>query len=196
MQVSLKNDFEALAKHIKHAAPREIKRATQASINDAAGKLAVIARAELVREIDPVLKGGVTRLVTVKKATSRAGRVRTSANIDFSEKGLGVENIKSTKIRRARAKKGRGASGRWNVTIRGQGTIKAFKIGADKGKNSPTFVRSKGKLKRLFAHTAVQSLFDEKIASRAPGLVVPVFLRLVDIFSGIDKVTGSDGRRR
>jgi hypothetical protein len=184
---------------LRFNSPKAIQRATQASINRTARDLAVVARRKLAAEVNPRSKRGFGKLVTIQEATLRGNNVRTSANINFAERGMGVEMLKSTKIVRARARKGRGASGRWNVTMRGQGTIKAFKLGADKGKVSPTFVRSKGKLKRLFAHTVVQSLhhinLDEDLARRVPALFIPQFLKLVDFFDGYDTRVDSGGRK-
>lgn len=83
------------------------------------------------------------------------------------------------------------------MQVKGQAVVKAFRLGDS---SKPLFIRSKGKLKRLYSYTLIQEASKSKVfdrlAEEAPGIFLPQFLRLVNIFDGLDARAGSDGRRR
>jgi hypothetical protein len=193
MQVSLKSNLDQFRKDLKFNTPKAIARASQASINRTAATLRTQARREIADEVQPRRggQGAIGKLIVIRKATGR-GEGSQTANIDFAEMGVPVEATKQASIRKVRGK-----AGRYRVKVKSQSLVKAFKLGDD---SKPLFIRSKGKLKRLYSHTLIQEATKaevwEKLEARAPGLFIPQFLRLVDIFDGFDKLTNSGGRRR
>lgn len=190
MEISLTSDLERISRKLRNNSPKAISRAAQSSVNRTAATLKTKARRAIAEEVQPRRggQGAIGKLIFVTKA--RGGNL--TASLDFSEKGVPVEATKKASVRKIRGK-----AGRYRVQVKGQSLIKAFKLGDS---SKPLFIRSKGKIKRLYSFTLIQEarnaeVFDS-LAREAPDIFMPQFLKLVDIFDGKDSVTGSDGRRR
>lgn len=193
MQISVQSDLDDLSRHLRFNSQKAIARASQASINRTAATLRTRASREIAEEVEPRRggKGAIKKLIRVRKATSR-GVGSKSAFIDFDEKGVPVEATKKATVRKIRGK-----AGRYRVRLRGQAGFKAFKLGED---SKPLFIRRNGKMKRLYSYTVIQEATKgrvwQQLVEMTPGIFLPQFLRLVDIFDGYDKKTDSGGRRR
>ncbi len=185
MQIDFRNNFEQLGRQIVKNSPEAIEHAAQSSINRTAATLRTQTRRNIAEEVQPHRgdQGSIGKLILIRKATGR-GEGSQTANIDFSELGVPVEATKKASIRKIRGK-----AGRYRVRVKGQSLVKAFKVGDS---SKPLFIRSKGKLKRLYSDTLIQEatksgVFD-KLAVAAPGIFIPQFVRLVDIFDGFQAV--------
>lgn len=189
----MKSDLERVGRQIRNNSPKAIARASQSAINRTAATLRTKARRDIAEQVQPRRggQGAIGKLILIRKATGRGEGSQTS-NIDFSELGVPVEATKKASIRKIRGK-----VGRYRVQVKGQSLVKAFKLGDS---SKPLFIRSKGKLKRLYSYTLIQEAAKsdvfERLAEDAPGIFLPQFLRLVDIFDGFDKGANSSGRRR
>ena len=192
MKIKVTSNLRNIAAHLSGNSQKAIDRANQASINRTATSLKTAAKRELAAEVK-LRRGGVgqiAKLIDIDKATGR-GKGSQTATLKFSELGVPIEITKQ-----ARTRKIRGKTGRYRVKIKGQSLVKAFKLGDN---SKPFFIRSNGKLKRLYSHTLIQEATKaevwQSLEAKAPGIFIPQFLRLVDIFDGFDSGTNSSGRK-
>lgn len=179
MKISVKADFDRIARQLNSEFPVRVERAAQASLNRTAAKVKTMSRRELQAEIRPK-KGAVGNLSRRIKVI-RASRGNLTAFIEFSEVGLGVEQTARATIRKVRGN----STGRVRVNFQGKTLVKAFRLGS----GSKVFVRQNSKIKRVFSFTVLQEAekmgLPETNERRAGEMFVTEFVRLVDVFANV-----------
>lgn len=179
MTVNIKHDLDEVKHALRYAAPKNIRRAKRDGINRAAAKTRTDrggrgAVQQLQEEIQPRrgARSAIGRRIELQRA-----RGDGSAYVHFLSAGIGIEQTGKATTRKVYGKRG------YRVSLSGaQKLEKAFKF-----PNAPSllFVRSQGRLKRVYSYTVHQEaqhidLYDE-LTQRAPEIAVAEFIRRVRV---------------